>query len=95
MGSSRGQGTIFDPATLKSDIASLEEEMRAPDFWDDQSHAQSVSTRYSRLRSRLEHYEHLAAEMGDLEAVLEMAAEEGDGDDGAGGTRRRGRASGW
>ena len=58
--SSRGQGTIFDPDTLKSDIATLEEAMRAPDFWDDQSHAQEVSTRYSRLRSRLEHYEHLA-----------------------------------
>ena len=55
--------------------------MRAPEFWDDQSHAQKVSTRYSRLRSRLEDYEHLAAEMGDLEAVLEMAAEEGDGDE--------------
>jgi peptide chain release factor 2 len=55
--------------------------MRAPDFWDDQNQAQVVSTRYSRLRSRLEDYEHLAAEMGDLEAVLEMAAEEGDGDE--------------
>ncbi len=54
--------------------------MRAPDFWDDQTRAQSVSTRYSRLRSRLEDYEHLSAEVGDLEAVLEMAAEEGDGD---------------
>jgi peptide chain release factor 2 len=54
--------------------------MRAPDFWDDQSRAQSVGTRYSRLRGRLEHYEHLASEMGDLGAVLEMAAEEGDGE---------------
>ena len=54
--------------------------MRAPDFWDDQTRAQSVSTRYSRLRSRLEHYDHLAAEMGDFEAVLEMAAEGGDGE---------------
>jgi peptide chain release factor 2 len=35
-----------------------------------------VSTRYSRLRSRLEHYEILASQMSDLEAVLELAAEE-------------------
>jgi peptide chain release factor 2 len=54
--------------------------MRAPDFWDDQSRAQIVSTRYSRLRSRLEDHDHLAAEMGDLEAILEMAVEEGDGE---------------
>lgn len=55
--------------------------MRAPDFWDDQNRAQSVSTRYSRLRSRLEDYEHLAAQMADLEAVLELAAEEATGDE--------------
>jgi peptide chain release factor 2 len=54
--------------------------MRAPDFWDDQSHAQVVGTRYSRLRGRLEHFDHLAAEMSDFEVVLEMAAEEGDGE---------------
>ena len=50
--------------------------MRAPDFWDDQSHAQEVSTRYSRLKSRLEHYEHLASQIGDLEAFLDLAGEE-------------------
>jgi len=55
--------------------------MRAPGFWDDQSRAQAVSTRYSRVRSRLEDYEHLAAEMGDLEAVLELAGEESTGDE--------------
>jgi peptide chain release factor 2 len=54
--------------------------MRAPDFWDDQSHAQVVGTRYSRLRGRLERFDHLAAEMSDFEVVLEMAAEEGDGE---------------
>ncbi|NLE11342.1 MAG: peptide chain release factor 2 [Actinobacteria bacterium] len=50
--------------------------MRAPDFWEDQGRAQEMSTRYSRLKGRLEHYEHLAAQMGDLEAVLELAGEE-------------------
>jgi peptide chain release factor 2 len=54
--------------------------MRAPDFWDDQVRAQEVGSRYSRLRSRLADYDRLAAQMADLEAVLEMAAEEGDGD---------------
>ncbi len=55
--------------------------MRAPDFWDDQVHAQEVSTRYSRLRSRLDHYDSLASQIGDLEAILELAAEEAVGDE--------------
>ena len=55
--------------------------MRAPDFWDDQNHAQAVSTRYSRLRSRLDDYEHLRSQAEDLEVLLDMAAEEaGDGE---------------
>ena len=54
--------------------------MRTPDFWDDQNRAQEVSTRYSRLKSRLDGYEHLAALMDDLETALEMASEEGQGD---------------
>jgi len=78
--SSLGQGTIFDPATLRGDIASLEEQMRAPDFWDDQSQAQTLSTRYSRLKSRLEDFERLASSMDDLEVAVEMATEEGDGE---------------
>jgi peptide chain release factor 2 len=61
-------------------VASLEEVMRAPDFWDDQNHAQELSTRYSRLRSKLEHYERLASQVDDLEALLDMAAEETGGE---------------
>ena len=54
--------------------------MRAPDFWDDQTHAQELSTRYSRLRSRLEHYDELAAQVDDLELLLDMASEETNGE---------------
>ncbi len=50
--------------------------MRVPDFWDDQSHAQSVSARYSRARNRLEDYERLATEMDDFETIIELACEE-------------------
>ena len=54
--------------------------MRAPDFWDDQNHAQEMSTRYSRLRSKVEHYERLASQVDDLELLLDMAAEETGGE---------------
>jgi len=58
----------------------LEEEMRAPDFWDDQAQAQSISTRYSRLRSRLDGYQRLVSQVDDLELLLDMSAEETAGD---------------
>lgn len=50
--------------------------MRAPGFWDDQNQAQTVSTKYSRLKRKLEDYDRLAGQIGDLEALVEMAAEE-------------------
>jgi peptide chain release factor 2 len=59
----------------------MEEEMRAAGFWDDQAHAQEVSTKYSRLRSRLERYEGLAVQMDDVDAVLDLANEESSGDE--------------
>ena len=55
--------------------------MRAPDFWDDQAQAQSISTRYSRLRSRLDGYQRLVSQVDDLELLLDMSAEETAGDD--------------
>ena len=50
--------------------------MRAPGFWDDQSQAQTVSTRYSRLRRRLEDFEGLRRQIDDLAILVDMAAEE-------------------
>lgn len=75
-----GQGTIFDPVSAQRDITSLEETMRAPDFWDDQTQAQAVGTRYSRLKGRLDNYRTLAGQIDDLEAFIEMAAEETGGE---------------
>jgi peptide chain release factor 2 len=55
--------------------------MRTPDFWDDQSHAQGLSTRYSRLRSRVQDFERLASQVDDLEILLDMAGEETNGEE--------------
>ncbi|MFH0917208.1 MAG: peptide chain release factor 2 [bacterium] len=71
----------FDPDTLKREISALEGVMHAPDFWDDQSHAQRLSTRYSRLRSRVEEYELLVSQVDDLEILLDMAGEATTGDE--------------
>ena len=55
--------------------------MRAPDFWDDQAQAQSISTRYSRIRSRLDVYRRLVSQVDDLELLLDISAEETEGED--------------
>jgi peptide chain release factor 2 len=54
--------------------------MRAPEFWDDQNHAQELSTRYSRLKSKVEHFERLASQVDDFDVLLDMAAEETEGE---------------
>jgi peptide chain release factor 2 len=52
--------------------------MRAPGFWDDQAQAQTISTRYSRLKDRMEDYQRLENQIDDLGVLLELAAEETD-----------------
>ena len=54
--------------------------LRAPDFWNDPNHAQELSTRYSRLSSKVAHFERLASQVDDLEVLLDMAAEETGGE---------------
>ena len=55
--------------------------MHGPDFWDDQVYAQKVSSRYSRLKSRLELYRLVTSHLEDMDVLLEMGAEEGEGQD--------------
>jgi peptide chain release factor 2 len=50
----------------------LEERMRAPDFWDDQSEAARVSTEHSRVSRRLERYEALRREIDDASELLSL-----------------------
>jgi len=55
--------------------------MHGPDFWDDQTYAQKISSRYSRLKSRLELYRLVTSHLEDMDVLLEMGAEEGEGQD--------------
>jgi len=50
----------------------LEERMRAPDFWDDQSEAARVSTEHSRVSRRLERYDALRREIDDASELLSL-----------------------
>jgi peptide chain release factor 2 len=50
--------------------------MQSPGFWDDQERAAKVSAEHSTLGHRLETYRSLERDVGDLETLEEMAAED-------------------
>jgi peptide chain release factor 2 len=50
--------------------------MGEPGFWDDQERAAKVSAEHSRTQRKLDSYRKLDADVGDLEALEEMAAED-------------------
>jgi peptide chain release factor 2 len=66
----------FDAAALAARAQELEGEMQAPGFWDDQHKAAKVSSEHSRTTRRLETWRGLESEVGDLEALAEMAEED-------------------
>jgi peptide chain release factor 2 len=62
----------FDPDRLARRRDELENEMRAPGFWDDQSRAARVSTEQARLTRRLERYERQQREFEDAKELFEL-----------------------
>jgi peptide chain release factor 2 len=62
----------FDPASLTTRIAELEQELGQPGFWDEPEHAAKVSSEHARLAKRLERYERLTREYDDARQLLEM-----------------------
>ena len=52
--------------TLRSEAAHLQEEMSAPDFWNDSDHAQAASKRHAKLSKRLEPWASLRQGVDDL-----------------------------
>jgi len=68
----------FDPDALRERLSVLEEAMGAPGFWDDQQQAAKVSSEHARLSRRLERYDQLSSEAGDLAELLSMDGEMAD-----------------
>lgn len=59
-----------------AELAKLDEEIAAPGFWDDASHAQAVSKQASNLRETIREYDEAAALLEDARAALELAGED-------------------
>ncbi len=71
----------FDPDRIRVRLGELEEAMGAPGFWDDQQRAAALSAEHARLSRRIERYDGLAAEVSDLEQLLELSSGDGELDE--------------
>ena len=71
---------VLDLDKMRGEIADLQEQVAAPDLWDDQANAQRVTGRLSVLQADLERIEALRQRIEDMEVLVELAQEEGDAD---------------
>lgn len=71
---------VTNPEKLRERIAELTELSAAPDLWDDQDKAQAVTSKLSHAQAELAKVEEMKGRIEDLDALYEMAQEEGQGD---------------
>ncbi|MEH3067373.1 MAG: peptide chain release factor 2 [Aeromicrobium erythreum] len=71
---------VLDLDAMQREIDELQEQVGAPDLWDDQANAQRVTGRLSTLQAQLERITGLRGRLEDLEVLVELAQEEGDAD---------------
>ena len=72
--------SVSKPEGLRKRIAELTEASAAPDLWDDQDKAQSVTSKLSHAQAELDKINAMSAALDDLEALKEMADEEAGSD---------------
>jgi peptide chain release factor 2 len=68
----------LDPEALAGRRDELDRQMEAPGFWDDQRGAAKVSAERARVQRRLDAFDELQGDAGELDTMVEMAAEEPD-----------------
>ena len=68
--------SVSNPEGLRERIAELTEASAAPDLWDDQDKAQSVTSKLSHAQAELDKINAMSAALDDLETLKEMADEE-------------------
>jgi peptide chain release factor 2 len=71
-------GGFFDLPKLQQNLAAFEARMSAPDFWNNRERAQADVEEVSRLRSLINPLQELEREIGDFEALHQLASEERD-----------------
>jgi peptide chain release factor 2 len=70
--------TALSPESIQEEIQALDDQMAAPDFWNDVENANKLTQRSRQLQNKLERYNKLKSRYEDLGALIEMAEEEQD-----------------
>ena len=68
--------TFLKIVDKEAEVAEIQKQMSAADFWDNKDKAQETVARLSTCKNAVEPYKKLQSEVEDLEVLLEMAAEE-------------------
>ncbi|WP_067428781.1 peptide chain release factor 2 [Nocardioides jensenii] len=71
---------VLNLEAMRAEIDDLEQQVAAPDLWDDQENAQRVTGRLSTLTGEMERFTSLHGRIEDLDLMVEMAQDEGDAD---------------
>jgi len=68
----------LSPESITEEVQALEDQMSAPDFWNDVETANKLTQRSRQLQNKLARYNKLKSRFDDLGALIEMAEEELD-----------------
>ena len=69
---------VVDPDRKRVEIAELEQQVAAPDLWDNPENAQRVTSRLSALQAEVDRVVGLQAQLDDIGALVELGQEESD-----------------
>ncbi len=69
---------VLDLESMRAEMATLQDQVSAPDLWDDQDNAQRVTGRLSLLTGELERFMQLNGRLEDVALLVQMGREEGD-----------------
>ena len=73
-------GGLFDLDRLEEDIADYENQMLAPDFWDDNDQAQETVAALNQAKETYHTFNQLEDQIEELDMALALYSEDGDGE---------------
>lgn len=71
---------LFDLDRLEEDIADYENQMLAPDFWDDNDQAQETVAVLNQAKETYQTFNQLEDQVEELDMALALYSEDGDGE---------------
>ena len=72
--------STFDPGSLEQRLTTLEQELSAPGFWDDQANAAKISSEHARVSRTLDGYHSLVRDYNDARELATLDGGEMEGE---------------